>query len=307
LTGKPSKRRYARAAGRAKPRAPKPPRSSANLLSTVFVSMGEGISVFDMDLRLVAWNERFIDMTGVDRKVVKVGAKLRDILASQIAAGEFAASDLETEITRRISDLWSEKEIVRERVRPNGRVIQLRRSPIPGGGYVTIYVDITDIKRAEAALREANADLERRVEDRAAQLRKSEERYALVERAVNDGIWDWNLQTNEGYLSPQWKRLLGYGDDELATVVMPFVDLLHPDDREPVRAAISPTSRPVRPMSPKCGFVGRTEPIAGFSRAARRFGMPKGGRSAWSAPSPTSTSAKNPRRRSPKPRRGFRA
>ncbi|MGZ4955709.1 MAG: PAS domain S-box protein [Methylobacter sp.] len=62
-------------------------------------------------------------------------------------------------------------------------------------------------------------------------LRKSEERYMLVERAINDGIWDWNILTGESYHSPRWLELLGYQESDLPGAFSSFFDLVHPDDK----------------------------------------------------------------------------
>ncbi|MBF0444337.1 MAG: PAS domain S-box protein [Magnetococcales bacterium] len=62
-------------------------------------------------------------------------------------------------------------------------------------------------------------------------LQASEERYALAERAVNDGLWDWNIITGEDYLSPRWKWILGYQEDELPNLESSFFNLIHPDDK----------------------------------------------------------------------------
>lgn len=71
-------------------------------------------------------------------------------------------------------------------------------------------------------------------------LERSQERYTLAESAVNDGIWDWNIRTGEDYMSPRWKNILGYADDEVPNVESSFFELLHPDDKvantEAVRA-----------------------------------------------------------------------
>lgn len=92
-------------------------------------------------------------------------------------------------------------------------------------GLVSILHDITEHKRAEQALRE------------------SQERLALVIRGSNDGIWDWNVLTNETYFSPRWKSMLGYGDEEIANQFSAWEQLIHPDDRvlakERVRAYLA--------------------------------------------------------------------
>lgn len=62
-------------------------------------------------------------------------------------------------------------------------------------------------------------------------LRESEERYALAVRAANDGIWDWDLVSNEVYYSPRWKEILGLGENEVGTGPEEWFSRVHPDDR----------------------------------------------------------------------------
>ena len=62
-------------------------------------------------------------------------------------------------------------------------------------------------------------------------LQKSEERFSLAMRGANDGLWDWNLETNEVYYSPRWKTMLGYEKDELADNLDAWKSLVHPDDK----------------------------------------------------------------------------
>ncbi|HET7477929.1 MAG TPA: PAS domain-containing protein [Rubrobacteraceae bacterium] len=64
-----------------------------------------------------------------------------------------------------------------------------------------------------------------------AQTRAAEERYALAARATNDGLWDWDLTTDEVYFSPRWKEMLGYGEGEVGTGSSEWFDRIHPDDR----------------------------------------------------------------------------
>jgi PAS domain S-box-containing protein len=69
-------------------------------------------------------------------------------------------------------------------------------------------------------------------------LRKSEERFALVARASGDGVWDWNLLTNDVFIAARLKELLGYEDHELENKFATFESHMHPDDRERVLAEV---------------------------------------------------------------------
>ncbi len=62
-------------------------------------------------------------------------------------------------------------------------------------------------------------------------LRESEERFSLAMRGANDGLWDWDLKTNQVYYSPRWKEILGYTDDEIEPHISAWERLIHEEDR----------------------------------------------------------------------------
>jgi len=87
------------------------------------------------------------------------------------------------------------------------------------------------IEEESRKLQEANENLEKLVEERTAEVKLSEERFSLAMRGGNDGLWDWNLQTDEVYYSPRWKSMLGYGESELDDTLDTWEALVHPDDK----------------------------------------------------------------------------
>lgn len=129
------------------------------LLETTLGSMSDGVSVVDGELRLVAWNRRFVELAGIPPAVLRAGVSMADILRAQARAGEFGPVDVEAEVARRMALSWGPGFLSRaEREKPDGRVLELRRASLPGGGFVTLYADITERRRvasAERAAREA--------------------------------------------------------------------------------------------------------------------------------------------------------
>jgi signal transduction histidine kinase/ActR/RegA family two-component response regulator len=118
--------------------------------------MPDGLMVLDADLRLVEWNQHFPDCVGVQVEILRKGMPVADILRAQALAGEFGPVDVEAEVRRRVADMRAGLSTgTIERKRPNGRTMELRRSPLAEGGFVTLYTDITARRRAEDQLRQA--------------------------------------------------------------------------------------------------------------------------------------------------------
>ncbi|BAU64683.1 two-component sensor histidine kinase [Stanieria sp. NIES-3757] len=70
------------------------------------------------------------------------------------------------------------------------------------------------------------------------ELRKNEQRWQLAIQSTGDGIWDWNVQTNEVYYSPRWKEMRGYQNDEIRGNLEQWAELVYPDDYELVMKAV---------------------------------------------------------------------
>jgi diguanylate cyclase (GGDEF)-like protein/PAS domain S-box-containing protein len=105
-------------------------------------------------------------------------------------------------------------------------------------GYVCLGHDITDSRRVREELQQSRAALaEARQIEQA--LRDSEERYALAARGANDGLWDWNFQTDRIYFSPRWKALLGLEDGAVGDTPEEWLGRVHPDDADSVREQIA--------------------------------------------------------------------
>lgn len=137
------------------------------LLRATVENVPQGIAVFDEDWRVATWNNQFVVLLELPDGFVQVGTSLEEIVRFIDRRGEYGHNgEIETLLTRRSDPRRRNRPDMYERVRPDGSVLEIATNPMPGGGFVAVYTDVTERHRAAEALREANETLERRIAER---------------------------------------------------------------------------------------------------------------------------------------------
>ncbi|MBS1158163.1 MAG: domain S-box protein [Proteobacteria bacterium] len=132
--------------------------------------LDQGLTVFDADLRLIAWNAPFLHLLDFPAEMAYVGAPFASFIRFNAERGEYGPGDKESQIAERVAAAASFAPHLSERQRPNGRVLLLRGEPLPHKGFVTLYSDITEQRYIENLAEHQNIQLEERVRRRTAQL-----------------------------------------------------------------------------------------------------------------------------------------
>ena len=123
-------------------------------LRVTFENMGDGVAMFDAAPRLVAWNRKFQEIFDVPDELFAKHRTYAEYIRYLAARGEYGEGDDAEEQIRRLIEHADEYHAY-ERTRPDGRIIEIRHNPVPSGGFVLIYSDVTERKRNEAEIQAA--------------------------------------------------------------------------------------------------------------------------------------------------------
>jgi PAS domain S-box-containing protein len=143
---------------------------SRELLQSAIENISLGVSLVNNQQQLVVWNQRYLEQFGYPTGFVRVGRPVQDLMRYNLTSANLPARRIDEIIENRCRSMQEGLPMSYERQRPDGTVIRIDGSPIPGGGYVTTFQDITAMRRTEQALKETNIYLEQRVKERTQEL-----------------------------------------------------------------------------------------------------------------------------------------
>jgi Na+/proline symporter/signal transduction histidine kinase/ActR/RegA family two-component response regulator len=161
-----------------------------DLLQSALDQVRHGLSVFDKDLRLICWNRQFRELLSLPPQLGRVGTPLDQILRICAERGDFGAGDVSTLVADRMMRLTIAHETFQEHFEGGNRILEIRTSPMPQGGIVTTYSDLTERVEAAEALARANETLERRVQERTAELTEVNQALGIAKRKADQANLD---------------------------------------------------------------------------------------------------------------------
>jgi Na+/proline symporter/CheY-like chemotaxis protein len=160
--------------------------SSRDQLQHALDHARQGITVFDSNLALTAWNREFADLFDLPPAMLHHGVGLDEIVRFNAARGAYGPGDSEDFVAERVAALLYDDQPSRLRLFSTHRVIEVRSARLPDGGIVTTYTDVTQTVQTEEALEAANELLEIRVDERTAELRRLNDELARAKTVAEE-------------------------------------------------------------------------------------------------------------------------
>ena len=148
---------------------------SQNLLQSAIENASDGISIVDNELKLVAWNNKYIDLFSYPKELIYKGCPIKHLIRYNATRGLCGEGEISRQVEKRLEYLRNGSPHSSERENPDGQVIRIQGNPLPGGGFVMLFSDVTAYKNAERVLKDTNIDLETIITERTKKLEKTNE------------------------------------------------------------------------------------------------------------------------------------
>ena len=120
------------------------PSAQLEVLQAGLDHIDQGVTIFDGELHLVGWNRHFFELLDFPLELARRGVHFAEFMRLNAQRGEYGEGDVEQLVNERVERARAFQPHYMERIRPNGQVIAVRGSPLPDGGFVTTYTDITE-------------------------------------------------------------------------------------------------------------------------------------------------------------------
>jgi PAS domain S-box-containing protein len=185
----------------------------AEIFRSILDHMAQGLMMARADGKMAVYNARAIQLLGLPKELLDTRPTSSEVLAWQAANGEFGAADVDA--MRRLNPFSGSTPSVYQRMRPNGTWLEITTVPLPEGGVIRTYTDISKRKAAEIALEQ------------------SEERYRILTETTSDTITRLSLDFKREYVSPNCAKIFGFAPEEMVGE-QPSTSI-HPLDADGVR------------------------------------------------------------------------
>ncbi|WP_068547751.1 PAS-domain containing protein [Thalassotalea crassostreae] len=155
---------------------------SHTLLHSAIENASEGISIIDNNLKLVAWNKKYLELFDYPEEIIFIGSPIEDLIRYNAERGFCGDGDIEKEVQKRLDYLKDGSPHSSERQHQDGLVIGIEGNPLPDGGFVMMFKDITAFRMAEKTLKAENLDLESLVQERTKKLELTNKKLANAQQ-----------------------------------------------------------------------------------------------------------------------------
>ena len=196
--------------------------STLGQLEVVMNAIDYGILFLDQDMSIGTTNRAFYQIWGLSRHEIETAETFGDVIKLETGDRIVSSSrgDWNYDVESRIAEVKQGSISRHELITDSGKTILHQCVAIPGGARMLSFFDITQIKQAEAALRQ------------------TQERYTLAVNGANEAIWEWEPDQDEVYVSKRFHEIADFDPEKERLTTQQWFSLVHPDDRKSMREAL---------------------------------------------------------------------